>query len=167
MYHVILPFVLEEEEEISVIETETEPKMTKSQRKKAKRREFMAQTKAAAPAPAPSPLLNSQSTSSVLATPQTLISASENVNDSNGSVEDMDEVESTGSTGSSSRSRTTARDRFKTCVNCNETILDRIQLCAGCKKVAYCNFRCQKAHWKTHKQTCSYALKKDPKDRTG
>ena len=32
-------------------------------------------------------------------------------------------------------------------------------MCAGCKKVAYCNYRCQKAHWKQHKKTCSYALK--------
>ena len=25
-------------------------------------------------------------------------------------------------------------------------------VCAGCKKVAYCNYRCEKAHWKQHKK---------------
>ena len=61
----------------------------------------------------------------------------------------------------------TARDKFKSCENCDMEIVDRILVCAGCKKVAYCNYRCQKAHWKRHKKTCSYALKKEAKDRTG
>lgn len=65
------------------------------------------------------------------------------------------------------KSKKTARDKFKTCENCQLVISERIQVCAGCKKVAYCNYRCQKAHWKVHKKTCSYALKKDAKDRTG
>lgn len=66
-----------------------------------------------------------------------------------------------------SKSKRTARDKFKTCENCVQVITDRILVCAGCKKVAYCNYRCQKAHWKMHKKSCSYALKKDAKDRTG
>ncbi len=64
-------------------------------------------------------------------------------------------------------SRTTARDKFKMCENCGLEIVGRILLCAGCKKVAYCNFRCQKASWKVHKKTCSYALRKDGKESTG
>ncbi len=75
--------------------------------------------------------------------------------------------DSTGLEGDASRSKKTARDKFKTCENCQLVINERIQVCAGCKKVAYCNYRCQKAHWKVHKKTCSYALKKDAKDRTG
>ncbi len=61
------------------------------------------------------------------------------------------------------KARMTARDRFKTCAHCNTLIKDRIQLCSGCKKVAYCNSMCQKANWKTHKKMCTYAAKK----RTG
>ena len=68
---------------------------------------------------------------------------------------------------SDSKPRKTARDKFKTCENCGSEIVERILVCAGCKKVAYCNFRCQKANWKLHKKTCSYALKKDVKDCTG
>ena len=53
----------------------------------------------------------------------------------------------------------TGRDKFRACENCNMEIADRILVCAGCKKVAYCNYRCQKAHWKQHKKTCLYAFK--------
>lgn len=60
-----------------------------------------------------------------------------------------------------------ARNRLKFCDNCGQEILTRVQACAGCKKVAYCNFRCQKASWKVHKKTCSYALRKDGKESTG
>lgn len=66
-----------------------------------------------------------------------------------------------------SRSRVIARSKFKNCDNCGEEIVSRILVCAGCKKVAYCNFRCQKASWKVHKKTCSYALRKDGKESTG
>jgi hypothetical protein len=27
--------------------------------------------------------------------------------------------------------------------------------CSRCKKQCYCSAKCQKAHWKTHKTTCS------------
>ena len=55
----------------------------------------------------------------------------------------------------------TARAKFKECENCHTEKLDRIRVCSACKRVAYCNSDCQKEHWKTHKQTCSYYLKKD------
>ena len=55
----------------------------------------------------------------------------------------------------------------KFCDNCGKELLARIQVCAGCKRVAYCNYRCQKASWKVHKKTCSYALRKDSKESTG
>lgn len=76
---------------------------------------------------------------------------------------DLDDCESF----ADNRPRKTARDKFKTCENCQTEIVERILVCAGCKKVAYCNYRCQKANWKTHKRSCSYALKKDAKDCTG
>ena len=66
-----------------------------------------------------------------------------------------------------SKPKKTARDKFRACENCDTEIVDRILVCAGCKKVAYCKYRCQNAHWKQHKKTCSYALKKDNKERTG
>ena len=62
---------------------------------------------------------------------------------------------------------TTKAGKPKFCDNCGKELLARIQVCAGCKKVAYCNFRCQKASWKLHKKTCSYALRKDSKESTG
>lgn len=78
------------------------------------------------------------------------------------SVDGIDEIG--GDNGANGKGRgITARDRFKNCASCNTIITDRIQLCSGCKKVAYCNSVCQKANWKTHKKTCSYAAKK----RTG
>lgn len=64
-----------------------------------------------------------------------------------------------------SKNRKTARDKFRRCENCDQEILERIQLCAGCKKVAYCNIQCQKTHWKQHKKTCSYAQKPSEKIR--
>ena len=66
----------------------------------------------------------------------------------------------------SSKGRVTARSKFKTCENCGIEIVDRIQVCSSCKKVAYCNYRCQKTHWKVHKKACSYT-KKNGQDRTG
>ena len=35
-----------------------------------------------------------------------------------------------------------ARDKFTCCNNCSKSIVGRILVCAGCKKVAYCNFKC-------------------------
>ena len=81
---------------------------------------------------------------------------------SSSGVDDIDESLE-GENSANGKARMTARDRFKTCANCNTLIKDRIQLCSGCKKVAYCNSMCQKANWKTHKKTCTYAAKK----RTG
>ena len=66
---------------------------------------------------------------------------------------------SSASADSKTKSRKTARDKFRRCENCDQDILERIQLCSGCKKVAYCNIRCQKSHWKQHKKTCSYVQK--------
>jgi hypothetical protein len=68
---------------------------------------------------------------------------------------------------SSNEGSATARKKLRYCDNCGAEILTRVQACAGCKKVAYCNFRCQKASWKVHKKTCSYALRKDGKESTG
>ena len=60
-----------------------------------------------------------------------------------------------------------AREKFKFCDNCGKQIDSRIMLCAGCKRVAYCNYGCQKAKWKVHKKVCAYALRKDGKESTG
>ena len=59
-----------------------------------------------------------------------------------------------------SKARKTARDKFRHCEKCSQEIQERIHLCAGCKKVAYCNNQCQKSHWKQHKKTCSYIIQK-------
>lgn len=69
---------------------------------------------------------------------------------------------------SSEESRAAARIKLKFCDNCGQEILTKkVYACAGCKQVAYCNFRCQKSSWKVHKKTCSYALRKDGKESTG
>ena len=90
-------------------------------------------------------------------------------------VDDADvEMESEGKDGDDSvsseedsRAHVIARERFQCCDSCGNKIATRILLCAGCKKVAYCNFRCQKASWKVHKKVCSYALRKGGKESTG
>jgi hypothetical protein len=64
------------------------------------------------------------------------------------------------------KSRKTARDKFRRCENCDMEISDRIQLCSGCKKVAYCNNNCQKSHWKQHKKTCTYIQKASEHEKT-
>lgn len=71
--------------------------------------------------------------------------------------------ENSSSSETKGKTRKTARDKFRQCENCDQVIRERIQLCSGCKKVAYCNVQCQKTHWKLHKKTCSYALKKESK----
>ena len=71
----------------------------------------------------------------------------------NGSLDD-------GSSDAPTKKKTTARDKFRNCENCQIGITDRIRVCSGCKKVAYCNAACQKTHWKTHKKVCSYAVQK-------
>ena len=63
------------------------------------------------------------------------------------------------------RTGKTARDKFRRCEHCDQEIVERIQLCSGCKKVAYCDLNCQRLHWKQHKKTCSYTQKKDKKMR--
>ena len=87
--------------------------------------------------------------------------------ESGGRLASVESLESEESLEAKPTGKKTARDKFKSCENCDMEIVDRILVCAGCKKVAYCNYRCQKAHWKKHKKTCSYALKKEAKDRTG
>ena len=59
-----------------------------------------------------------------------------------------------------------ARDKFPCCNSCSKNIVGRILVCAGCRKVAYCHFECQKASWVVHKKVCSYALKKGGKEST-
>ena len=58
-----------------------------------------------------------------------------------------------------------AREKFRFCENCGSEIEDKILVCSSCKKVAYCNRQCQKAHWKAHKKTCSHKGTKE--DCTG
>ena len=58
-----------------------------------------------------------------------------------------------------------AREKFRFCENCASEIEDKILVCSSCKKVAYCNRQCQKAHWKAHKKTCSHKVNKE--DCTG
>lgn len=42
------------------------------------------------------------------------------------------------------------------CSNCNkEDSVKALRLCSLCKSVMYCNKECQKAHWISHKSTCT------------
>lgn len=49
------------------------------------------------------------------------------------------------------------------CETCNAapTAEKPLSQCGGCKRVAYCNRACQKAHWKTHKPACLAAVAAD------
>ena len=78
-----------------------------------------------------------------------------------------EEDQATKQNGTEDAKQVPARNKFRACDNCGQEITSRILVCAGCKKVAYCNFRCQKASWKLHKKSCSYALGKDGKESTG
>jgi splicing suppressor protein 51 len=42
----------------------------------------------------------------------------------------------------------------QSCAACSATDVPLLK-CARCKSVSYCNKDCQKAHWKTHKQSCA------------
>ena len=66
---------------------------------------------------------------------------------------------------SQSKVHVVAREKFRFCENCGSEIEDKILVCSSCKKVAYCNRQCQKAHWKAHKKTCSHKVNKE--DCTG
>ncbi len=162
----------------SIKNTSIEPHLSKNQKKKAKMREKLAKMKSDLDPSAvhaaddtkssgSATSLSGSSTKSDEASTRkqkTLVTSSI-VTESNdptlSSVEGVDE--NGGDNGGNGKARITARDRFKNCASCNTVIKDRIQLCSGCKKVAYCNSACQKANWKTHKKTCTYATKK----RTG
>ena len=87
----------------------------------------------------------------------------ENSTDTQAAAKSSEDTATNGMADTKSKNRKTARDKFRKCENCNQEILERIQLCAGCKKVAYCNLQCQKTHWKQHKKTCSYAQKPSEK----
>lgn len=65
------------------------------------------------------------------------------------------------------QAKVTFRDKFNSCSYCNQSISERIRICSGCRKVAYCDSKCQKSHWKVHKKKCFYALSKDMKETTG
>ena len=63
------------------------------------------------------------------------------------------------------RLKKTARDKFRFCGNCDKPVMKKILVCAGCKKVCYCDMTCQKSHWKKHKMLCDYVRNK--KELTG
>ena len=41
------------------------------------------------------------------------------------------------------------------CSNCDAP-LSNLKWCRSCKKVAYCNAKCQKSHWKAHRPKCTF-----------
>lgn len=43
----------------------------------------------------------------------------------------------------------------RTCDNCGKRSKTKLQTCARCEGVSYCNAKCQKEHWKEHRNTCS------------
>ena len=46
-------------------------------------------------------------------------------------------------------------DAERTCDNCGKRSKTKLQTCARCEGVSYCNAKCQKEHWKEHRNTCS------------
>jgi hypothetical protein len=57
------------------------------------------------------------------------------------------------------KSVTINRREAARCAKCDFAGIS-ISKCAKCKKVYYCSFVCQKAHWKLHKKTCIEKRKK-------
>ena len=67
--------------------------------------------------------------------------------------------DATGKTVGDCDHRMRARDKFRLCESCGSTI-KRIHVCSRCRKVAYCNRKCQQSHWKRHKKNCAVTKKK-------
>lgn len=63
------------------------------------------------------------------------------------------------------RLKKTARDKFRFCGLCDKPVTKKILVCAGCKRVCYCDISCQKIHWKKHKTLCDFV--KNKKELTG
>merc|ERR1712154_203445 len=40
------------------------------------------------------------------------------------------------------------------CASCRQPFTSKRSKCSGCGKVAYCNSKCQRKHWKKHKKIC-------------
>jgi hypothetical protein len=54
------------------------------------------------------------------------------------------------------------------CAACGKNVGKRLQKCSRCKAVAYCDAKCQKKHWKTHKAFCKREAERVRSlDRTG
>eukprot|EP00978_Attheya_sp_CCMP212_P021419 scaffold62468_cov45-Attheya_sp.AAC.6 len=54
--------------------------------------------------------------------------------------------------------------KIKRCLGCQkmEPIKNQFMNCAACKTALYCSVKCQRKHWKVHKQECSGRSKKTP-----
>jgi hypothetical protein len=46
-------------------------------------------------------------------------------------------------------------DKRRRCEQCSKTTSAKLQKCAVCRKVYYCNRECQLAHWQQHRLMCS------------
>ena len=48
------------------------------------------------------------------------------------------------------------KDKFDmtNCASCKEAFVQNRFICGGCKKVSYCDPKCQKEHWNQHKKEC-------------
>ena len=46
---------------------------------------------------------------------------------------------------------------IRTCAQCGKES-EELKVCAKCKMTYYCNYDCQKLHWKIHKSTCKTSL---------
>ena len=46
---------------------------------------------------------------------------------------------------------------IRTCAQCGKES-EELKVCAKCKMTYYCNYDCQKLHWKVHKSTCKTSL---------
>lgn len=54
----------------------------------------------------------------------------------------------------------------RSCATCSATNVPLLQ-CARCKCVTYCNKHCQKAHWRTHKQSCGHTAQDGSQSPSG